>query len=412
MKVAYLLKKFPRLSETFILTELLTQERQGTEVFVFSRRAPDAEPRHADVELLRAPVEVLPRYGALTPWESLLTGAGMSLSGEDWFELQALALDLRGIVRDRLPRVVAEALYLRQRTLELGVDHVHVHFASESAVVAHVLWRLGGPSYSMTVHAKDIYSSNASAELVDRLIASSSFTVTVCDANVAYLAERVSSRARERLRRLYNGIDLDEFPFIQEGRAEGHILAVGRLVEKNGFDILIDALAELSETGRSFRATLVGAGQAERELRARAKLRGLSPGVLEFTGPLPLEEVRRLLARATVFCLPCLVGGDGNRDALPTVLLEALAAGLPCVSTPVAGIPEILHYGRVGRLVPERDARATAHELIALLDSSEERRHLASQGRRRAEELFDASQAGATLAAWFEEAGRYAEKAR
>ena len=412
MKIAYLLKKFPSLSETFILTELLIQERLGSDVRVFSRRQPDEEPRHPDVELLRAPVEFLPRYGALTPWESLLTGAGMGLSGEDWFELQALALDLRDPVGDRLPRVVAEALYLRQRTLELGVDHVHIHSASESAVVAHVLWRLGGPSYSMTAHAKEIHGSKVSIELLEWLIASSSFTVTDCDANLAYLADRLSSRARERLRRLYSGVDLDGVPFIQEGRAEGHILAVGMLVEENGFDVLIDALAELSATGRSFRATLVGAGVAERELRARAKRRGLSPGALEFTGPLPVEDVRRLLARGTVLCLPCVGGGGGNRDALPTVLLEALAAGLPCVSTPVAGIPEILHHGRVGRLVPERDALATAHELAELLDSSEERRHLASQGRRRAEELFDAGEAGATLAAWFQDAGRYAEKAR
>jgi glycosyltransferase involved in cell wall biosynthesis len=404
-RIAYLLKKFPRLSETFVLNEILEQERRGTEVHVFSRRKRDPEPDHPELARLRAEVEVLPHRSSLNPWRELFASTT---------DRRRVLGSIERVLRDderwnhpRLPELLGEALLLRRRTAELGIDHVHVHFATDSAVTAMLLSRLGGPTYSVTLHAKDIYRSAVDPRLLDALIGESAFSVTVCDANVRYLAERIGGESLARLRRLYNGIDLSSFERSAGARDERHVLAVGRFVEKKGFSVLLDALALLRDRGVEARTTLVGDGEERGALEARLDELDLGERV-HLTGALDTDGVRAHMARATVFCLPCVVGADGNRDALPTVLIEAQAAGLPVVSTPVTGIPEILGDGQAGVIVPEHDAAATADALEALLGDPERRRRLAEAGRERARRLFDLERSGDALSSWFEEAARQA----
>ena len=406
MKIAYLLKKFPRLSETFILTEVLSQEALGNELVIFSRREPDEEPRHAELTQLRACVEVFPRASELDPWTELFGDEGSGLGQEEWITLGRLVRELRPLVGPRLQRLVPEALHLRRRAAAHGVEHLHVHFATESAVVAMIAHELGGPSYSITAHAKDIYRSTVRHDLLDRLVQRSRFTVTVCDANVRHMSGQVGEAAGRRVRRLYNGLSLENFEYRDSGRQPDHVLAVGRLVEKKGFDDLLEALSLLKRRGRALRTTLVGGGDQEAQLRALARELGLSDEELVMTGPLEQTRVRDYLTSATVFCLPCVVGEDGNRDALPTVLLEALASGLPCISTPISGIPEILDRGRAGRIVPERDPLALANALEDLLRDEVARAGLARRGRERVLQEFDARRSASTLAGWFHEGAK------
>jgi glycosyltransferase involved in cell wall biosynthesis len=400
-RILYLLKKFPRLSETFILNEILGQEALGADITVISRRAPDAEPRHAQLADLRAQVEVMPDPTVLDPLTELFLVPDVdspSLEG-----VRELVRSMQPYGHPRLTRLVGEALWLRRRVRELGIGHVHVHFATESAVAAHMLHELGGPTYSITAHAKDIYRSTVDPRLLSHLIAGSTFTVTVCDANVRHIETMVSAEAMSKVRRLYNGIDLDRFRPSDAPREKAHILSVGRLVPKKGFDVLIDAARELARRGREFRLTLVGDGEERGRLQQTVEQHGLSDRV-RLTGALEQEPVRELMSQATLLCLPCLIGDDGNRDALPTVLLEALASGLPVVSTPVTGIPEIVNGGRVGVLVPERDAVATADAIERLFDDEALRDRFAELGRVHAEEHFDARASARTLFDWFEAA--------
>ena len=402
MKLAYLLKKFPRLSETFILTELLGQQDQGADLCVFSRRPPDDEPTHPELARLAAPVEVLPGRSGLDPWSQLFSDAGPDPAPEEWSRLGEVVRALRSLVGERLPRLVAEGLFVERRARELEVGHIHVHFATESAIVAWIVTQLGGPPYSITAHAKDIYRTTVRPELLDLLVGGSAFTVTVCDANVQHMRGLVSDEAAKRIRRVYNGLMLERFPFIAEGREEEHVLAVGRLVEKKGFDDLMRAVALLRTHRPGLRVTLVGDGDQREALTAlRAEL-GLE-GVLTLAGALDQGAVRELLARATLLALPCVIGEDGNRDALPTVLLEALASGLPCVSTPVTGVPEILDEGRAGLIVPEHAPEELAAAIGRLLDERELRSELAQRGRERALACFDARRSASTLADWFRE---------
>lgn len=400
-RIAYLLKKFPRLSETFVLNEILGQERLGARITVFARRPADPEPRHPQLAELRAQVETLDPAQSLVPF--------LELFGEGE-EAERRLGRFRGIVRElspfahpRLPALCGEALQVLRRTRELGIDHVHAHFATDSALVAMLVRDLGGPGYSVTAHAKDIYRSTVDPRLLSRIVARSAFTVTVCDANVRHLEGLLTREARARVRRLYNGVDLAAFAPRGAPRAEAEVLSVGRLVEKKGFGVLVEALALLAARDLPWRATFVGEGEDRAAIEAAIRARGLSDRI-EMTGALDQPSVAARMARATILCLPCVVGEDGNRDALPTALLEAQASGLPCVSTPVTGIPEILDQGRAGVLVPENDPRATAEAIERLLRDPEERGRLSLAGRARAEALFDARAAARDLRGWFEEA--------
>lgn len=400
-RVAYLLKKFPRLSETFVLNEILQQERLGTDVTVFSRRPHDAEPRHPEFARLKARIEMMAAQDSMEPWLDMFAGDDEARRLLDRFG--SLVRELSVHQHARMPGLFAEALLFLRKARENAIDHVHVHFATDSAMVAMIAQDLGGPGYSVTAHAKDIYRSTVDPRLLSRVVERSRFTVTVCDANVRHLRDLLSPAAFARVRRLYNGVDLELFqPRPEVRRDELHVLCVARLVEKKGFPVLVEALSTLRGRGVPARATFVGEGEDRTLIEAHVAERGLRD-VVTLTGALDQDAVRGLLSRATVMCLPCVVGEDGNRDALPTTLIEALASGLPCVSTPVTGIPEILGHGAAGVLVPEDDARATADALEMLLGDGALRARFARAGVERAHEHFDGRQSARTLRSWFDE---------
>ena len=395
-RIAYLLKKFPRLSETFVLGEMLAQEALGAEIHVFSRRAPDDEPRHAELARLRATVEILP--GDVDAWGELFAPEAEDLLSR----VRDAHREFCALGHPKLAALLAEAIWLLRRTRELSIEHVHVHFATDSAVTATLLHALGGPPFSVTAHAKDIYRHGVSPRQLATILRHAAFVVTVCDANVEHVRGLVGDAVNGKLRRLYNGIDVESFGALPRARVERRVLSIGRLVEKKGFDVLVEAFATLRDQGVAFTAQVVGDGEDRARIDQRIRERGLA-GTVELVGAVPLTRVRELLAQAEVFALPCKVGDDGNRDALPTVLLEAQAAGVPIVSTPVGGVAEILDDGRAGLLVPENDAVATAAAIRRLFEDDALRRSLADLGRARAAELFDARTQARVLRHWFEE---------
>lgn len=399
-RIAYLLKKFPRLSETFVLNEILSLERLGVDVQVVARRPVDDEPRHPQFAQLGAPIEQLPRE-SLDPFQELFASPNSQDLSLDRFG--EVVREVQGFRHGRMPKLFSEALWLRRHLQETGVDHVHVHFATDSAIVAMLVHELGGPSYSLTAHAKDIYRSTVEPALLSRIIEHSAFTVTVCDANVEHLNSILSPAAKAKVRRLYNGIDQSQFAPPSTPRVADHVLAVGRLVPKKGFNDLIDALQHLRVSRPQLRATLVGVGDEEQALRTQAQAAGIGT-MLEFAGAQDQGVVRDLMRSATLFCLPCVIGDDGNRDALPTVLLEALACGLPMISTDVTGIPEILDGGKAGVLVPQHDPVALANAMDSLLADPARREQLAGHGLTHVAEHFDGAKQAKVLAGWLAEA--------
>jgi glycosyltransferase involved in cell wall biosynthesis len=400
-RVAYVLKMYPRFSETFVLSELLELERQGVELRVFSLRKPDDGIFHADVARLRARVTYLPESPFLDPGPFVAAHRELYAADPRRYRRalgRALARRRRATLKQFL-----RAGYIAVRLRREGIGHVHAHFASGPAAVALHLHRLTGIPYSFTAHAKDIYLDAVDrAELAAKL-RSARFAVTVSDYNRAHLA-RVADRAR--LVRIYNGLDLERFA--PNGRAPDDpplLVAVGRLIEKKGFADLVRACALLRDQGRRFRCRIVGKGPLERDLRGLVGALRLD-GVVELAGPLPRDALLELYPRASALVAPCVVGSDGNRDGLPTVLVEAMALGVPVVATDVTSIPELVEDGVTGAVVPQRDPAALAAAIARVLDDRTRARALARVGRQRIESRFDLHANVAELRALLEESVR------
>jgi glycosyltransferase involved in cell wall biosynthesis len=411
-RVAYLLKRFPRLSETFILHEILELERQGLDLHLFSILNPNDEIVHADVSRVRAPVAYLPA-GWRGTWAMLRAHLALVRRGpRRYVGAVAYALQPRRSTpfNQRLAGVQYfwHAGWLARAFEQDGITHLHAHFAHVPASVAHVVHLLTGLPYSVTAHAKDIYTSPPD-RLAIRLRAAR-FVVTCTGYNAQYLAGLMGTAAAQRLHRIYHGVDLHRFGpnscTAPDPRTPGDtptILAVGRLVEKKGYPYLIDACRLLIDRGYDVRLRIVGAGEMKDALRRHIAEVGLDERV-ELLGARSQDEVIELYRTATVFTLPCVVLDNGDRDGIPNVLVEAMRVGLPVISTAVSGIPELVVDEETGLLVPPRDAQALASALGRLLDDAELRARLAAGAAHRVAHEFDLAANAAMLKALLVEA--------
>lgn len=398
--VAYIIKMYPRFSETFILNELLELERQGVRLHVFSLKKPDDGVFHAEVAKLRARVTYLPESPLLQPGAFAASHRELFRSDRRRYlrALGAAAKRHRAVTMKQFLR----AGYIAPRLRREGISHVHAHFASGPTAVALHLHRLTGISYSFTAHAKDIYIDSVDRQELANKLRSARFAVTVSDFNRAHLSQLADSR----IVRIYNGLDLERFR--PNGAAQDEpplVLAVGRLIEKKGFADLIRACGLLRDEGRRFRCRIVGKGALQDELRGLIRELRLED-MVELAGALPREQLLELYPRAAVVVAPCTVGSDGNRDGLPTVLIEAMALGVPVISTDVTGIPELVEDGVTGLLVPERDPQALAGAIGRILGDSERSEAHARAARARVEERFDLRRNVAQLRELLEESVR------
>ncbi len=375
-RIGYVLKRYPRYSETFVVNEILALEQRGMELDIFALRPPSDTHFQDIIARVRAPVHYLPARApkAVDFWDALRTAA-------QWLSTDELLATTRG----ETVHEVHQALRLAHEIRTRGVRHLHAHFATSATGVARMAARFAGIGYSFTAHAKDIYHDSVVGDDLGRKLAEASTVVTVSDYNLNHLRQRFGE---VRVERLYNGLDLDDFPYRSPADRPPRIVAVGRLVEKKGFADLIDACALLVERGRTFDCQLVGGGELEAELRERIAAHGLQQRI-ELTGPLPQREVVRRVQAGAVLAAPCVIGSDSNRDGLPTVLLEAMALGTPCVSTDVTGIPELLADGVTGLQVPQHDPAALATALEQLLADAALRVRLTEAARQRIEQDFD-----------------------
>ncbi|MGQ0573527.1 MAG: glycosyltransferase [Pseudonocardia sp.] len=387
-RVGYVLKRYPRLSETFVVQEVLAREAAGEDVAIAALR-PAGDPRfHPAVAAVRAPVT----------W----VAQPHSASGL-WDTLGAAHRDLPGVARV-LPELLAlpapdaaQVLHVARWVRETGVTHLHAHFATLATTVARLAARATGVPYSFTAHAKDIFHSSVDRTALRAKLADAQHVVTVSDFNAAWLRERFGAAAA-RVHRVYNGLDVAALPFAPPVRRSGRVAFVGRLVEKKGLADLVDAVALLRERGRPVPLDVVGAGVLGEAVRRQVGLLGLGD-LVTFHGPLPAHRVQQVVAAATVLAAPCVQAADGDRDGLPTVLLEAMALGTPCVSTPVTGIPEAVRPGETGLLVPESDPHALADAVATLLDDADLRVRLATAARAHVARRFDRGDQATALAA-------------
>lgn len=394
LRIAVLVKGYPRLSETFIAQELLGLEARGLDLAIWSLRQPHDGAVHPMHRQIRAPVAYLPEYLYQAPLR-VLRGALSALRRPGLLPLIGLAW--RDLARDLTPnrgRRLGQALVLA-RELPAEIEHIHVHYLHTPASVARYAALLTGRSWSASAHAKDIWTT-PDWELTEKLDdARLSFAVTCTAAGAARL--RALSGNPERVSLVYHGLDLSRFPAPPESRPSRdgsdpadplRVVTVGRAVAKKGFDDLLDALAALP-SDLHWRLAHVGGGEALAALRQKAASLGLSQKVL-FLGPKPQPEVVALLREADLFVLPAKRAPSGDRDGLPNVIMEAASQGLAVVATDFAGIPEFLRDGIEGRLVPPGDWGALSNAVNLLARDPAERARLAGAALDRLRAEFGA----------------------
>lgn len=386
-KIGYVLKRYPRYSETFIVNEILAHEAAGQDIEVFALR-PVEESHFQDIlGRVRAPVTRVPdRLKNTDSFWTILAEAHAQLPGA-WRTLAEMG--------GEEGRDVAQAVVIALACREKKIAHLHAHFGTVSTTVARIAARLAGITYSFTAHAKDIFFDYDQPVHLDLKLRDATAAITVSEFNVAYLRSQFGPDA-ERVVRIYNGLDLERFAYAEPRPEATEILAVGRLVEKKGFDVLVDAIATLRDQGLDARCRIIGGGEEVARLTDRIRQAGLQDRVM-LAGPLPQSAVIEVMRGAAVFACRCVVGKDGNRDGMPTVLLEAMALGTPCIATNVTGVPELVRDGETGLCVPEGDAGALAAGLARLLDDAALRARFSRSARTLIESEFDVTASAARL---------------
>jgi glycosyltransferase involved in cell wall biosynthesis len=375
------LKVFPRISETFVINEMLAMESFGERVRVLPCHRPPGPVHHETLGLLRAPVAYAEDY---TPEEIEVGRARKRLA-------KRFAIDESEEGRFLPRKYVRLALGLAHHAREHGVVHLHAHFASRSAHVAALAAALLDCRYSVTAHAKDIYHDEVDADVLRWKIRNAAFVATVTEFNLHFLRRLTAATpgCADKLVRVYNGVDLSRFHPTPSPRGRRPlILGVGRLIEKKGFEHLISACQILTRRGHEIDCEIIGGGELAEPLQHQVAAAGLSE-VVKLRGGLPTETVAQRMREAFALVLPCVVGKDGNVDALPTVIIEAMASARVVVSTRVSGIPEMIVDHETGLLCEPGDARGLASALEALLADPARAEAMGVAGRRRAEMLFD-----------------------
>lgn len=389
-RIGYVTKVYPRFSETFVVTEILAREAQGEDLVIFSLRPTNDARFHPELARVTAPVVYLDRpQKPSTLWAALRSADERTRAG---------AADHLGDLLGAEVDDAVQAVLLATAARREGVTHLHAHFASAATTVARLASLVSGIPYSFTAHAKDLFHESVDHDDLARKFADAAFAVTVSDFNQAFLERTLPST--DRVSRLYNGLELDRFPVRPRPVRTGplHVAAVGRLVAKKGFDILIRAVAELRDEGVDVLVELAGTGELQGDLAAQITAAGLDDRV-RLAGPLPQHDVARLLAASDVFVAPCVVSSDGNADGLPTVLLEAMATGVPCISTDVTGIPEIVRDGDTGVLCRAGSVDDLVAALRGFADGTTDAAAISARARRLVEREFDSRRQAGLLAA-------------
>ena len=375
---AYLFERFPSFGQTFCYREVAELYRQGITPPIFSIRNPkDEPPQDWDTRIVER-VHYLPEE------KELLDDVGRaSKKGRLTSEIIA-ALDEWGRRTDFLR--LYQAVYVGLRLQDLGIDHVHAHFAGMAARTAFWIAKFFPITFSFTAHANDIFAPRKFEIGLDKLVEAARVIITETNYSEKFLQERFPECA-DRIHRVYNGLSLAEFRRANFSSDPPLIVAIGRLIVKKGFANLIRACALLFEHGRPFRCEIFGEGPLENQLRAQIEESGLKE-LVQLPGPKPQHQLRERLAAANVFVLPSVPEAEGGMDNLPTVIMEAMATGLPVISTRIGGIPEMVIDNETGFLVRPDDPVALADAIETVINDRSLGQKLGKAGHGRAQTLF------------------------
>jgi glycosyltransferase involved in cell wall biosynthesis len=401
LRVGYVLHRFPHLTETFIVREMHWLQRYGIELSIFSLMAPKSSVISPQAEALVP----LAQYSRMFSFEVVRAQAHF-LARRPLRYLRALGRLIWQTYRE--PRVMGLAVSLfpksvlfARRVEQMGIEHLHANFVWLEGLAAGVARDLTGVSFTIQPHAFGLFSRNQRD--VRRELENATRVVTISDYHRRYIAGLSPRISVEDIDVVHCGIEPDRIsPAAARMRnVPPRIVSVGRAVEKKGHRYLIDACAELARRGVDFRCDLiVGRGGLRDELAEQVTRLELGE-VVRLLDSRDEDGVFEILGGADIFALGCVVADSGDRDGIPVSLMEAMASGIPVVSTPVTGVPELIEDGRSGLLVQQRDSEALADAIARLLDDEGLATRLAAAGRRKIVDDFLVSDSAAKMAAIF-----------
>jgi glycosyltransferase involved in cell wall biosynthesis len=389
-RIAFVLKGYPRLSETFIAQEILALERRGLEILIVSLRHPTDRTTHPIHRLIRAPLLYLPEYLYKEPsrvrhgWLKSRRYPGYTAARAAWLA------DLRRDPTSNRVRRFGQALVMAAELPE-NISHIHAHFLHTPASVARYAALMTGLSWTASAHARDVWTQpewESSIKLTE-----ARWVVTCSETARRYLAS-LTSRS-ESVWLAYHGLDLVQFPPAPPRPTGGDgsdprqpvvILSVGRAVEKKGLDDLVQALAHLPAS-LEWRFVHIGGGELGTTLRRQAEGLGISDRI-EWRGALAQPEVLAAYRDADLFVLASKVAKDADRDGLPNVLMEAQSQRLACISTDTSAIPELIQQGVSGLLTPPANPIALAEAIATLIRDPARRAIFGTAGEHRVRSLF------------------------
>ena len=383
MRLGYLYSRYPVLSQTFCDAEMLELERRGHEIVLASLYPPKTPLRHEYLAKLQAPIRYAPSSRDLDKlarkakrqghWPKELVSKHENKYGAEY----------KAALRAR------NALFFVELFRREAVPHFHVHFANRAAHTAMFVKAISGIPFSITAHGQDFMSDLGNDELLRELCASAKFVGAETDYSRDMLAARCPESG-EKIFRVYNGIDLARFPIAQTRRHSVvpiRFLSTGRLIPFKGFDVLIDACAQLQNRALNFACEIIGHGPLRADLEGRVVQHNLQERV-HFADEQSQNYVLRALRNSDIFVLASAPDERGASDIFPTVIAEAMASEKPVISTTVAGIPELVANGKTGVLVPPRDASALANAMERLACDENLRNDFGRAGRFRIEQEF------------------------
>ncbi len=384
MQLAYLYSRYPVLSQTFCDTEMLELERRDFELVIASMYPPKTPVRHEYLARFRAPVHYAPEKSDLEKLVLQAKRAGR------WPEKLIAQHEQKYGPAYKAALRARNALFFVDLFERHRVRHFHVHFANRAAYTALFVKAISGIPFSMTAHGQDFMTDLGNAELLCEICAGAEFVAAETDYSRDLLAAQCPASAHKMFR-VYNGMNLEKFAPANENVMPSHdrirLLSVGRLVAFKGFDVVIDACAQLRRDGVEFSCEIIGDGELREELQRRVAQNDLGDHVC-FSGEQAQDYVLEALRNCDVFVLAAVVDDRGASDVFPTVIAEAMASGKPVVSTTVAGIPELIAQNKTGLLVRPNDPSALATAIATLINDPSLRETFGRAGRARVQNKF------------------------
>jgi glycosyltransferase involved in cell wall biosynthesis len=413
-QIGYLLRSYPRLSQTFVLNEILALEKIGVSLQIFALTNPHEKVVQMQVDQVQSPVhyldaDVQPRsFGTILREHAEVARRHFTGYIRSLVYIAANRRIDQGYTASSRWDCFLQAVHLvylltRQEHIPgKRIDHLHAHFAHDPALIAYLVHLMTGIPFSFTAHARDLFQVPVKA-LTDR-IRDANAVVTCCRANLDYLNEIAPSQ-QAKFSLIYHGVNLNDFQPSATREMEPTptcplILSVGRLVEKKGFQDLLQALLLVKQQGLEFECAIYGEGPLAPQLQGWIDEHNLA-GQVRLPGGRTQHELIQLYHNAALFALTPVQTEDGDRDGIPNVLVEAMAVGLPVVTTAVSGIPELVENNRNGFLYQQHDVEGIASGIAELLRDAQRRSELGRAASKKVMEQFDIAQAAKRLKTLF-----------